>query len=680
MASSGSFNTSSYNLSDGTRYLTFSWSVSSQSIEKNTTTISWSLKGGGTSSQWVSSRNFKVKINGSTVYSSTSAKDLESGELVKSGTYTISHNADGTGSFTAYAEAGIYEWAVNSTGSKTFTLDTIPRASSFKVSSTSVNMGTAVTFTITRASTAFTHKLTLTWGTKTSTIGTDIGTSKSWTPPLSLANDLPNSTSSGCTITCYTYNGTTQIGKTTLTMTIKVPSSVVPTINSVTMSEATSGLASKFGAYIQGKSKLKVVTAASGAYSSTIKTYSVEILGKTYSGSTITSSVLGSTGSVNVEVTVTDSRGRKTAIVKSVTVLAYIKPTISEFTVRRCNSDGTINEDGEYVSIDYFFNIYSLNSKNDKAFTIGYKLKTENDYTTLTSGSVYTADATYVSSTVFNADSSYDFIISVTDYFNSTTPITYARDIGTVFTLVDYKASGTGIAFGKVSEKNQALEIALDIYDKWGQSLRNGVASYGSSSNPLDANTCLDHVFLTSVNTPTSSLWYVVQVFYSSKSETGNRAQFAIPYNTNAPIHKRYKYGGNAWTAWKTETDSQDSGWIDATSLLNSRFANYDTDAPIKYRKVGKLVSVQGALTPTQAMTGSDTQQTMITLPEDYRPDRFTSCLSNGSGNSTWYCGVSTSGNITFGRFRDATMTNKYQYATANPGEWLRVNISFFTK
>ena len=67
MASSGSFNTSGY---EG-RYLQFSWSIESQSIANNQTTISWTLKGAGTAqANWYRAGNFKVVINGTTVYSS----------------------------------------------------------------------------------------------------------------------------------------------------------------------------------------------------------------------------------------------------------------------------------------------------------------------------------------------------------------------------------------------------------------------------------------------------------------------------------------------------------------------------------------------------------------------------------------------------------------------------------
>lgn len=124
MASSGSFNTSGY---DG-RYLKFSWSIKSQDSATNKTVISWTLKGAGNAgAEWYMAGNFKVVIDGDTVYSSSNRIQLYNGTTVASGTYTLTHNSNGTKSFTASAEAGIYYTAVNCTGSGSFTLNAIPR-------------------------------------------------------------------------------------------------------------------------------------------------------------------------------------------------------------------------------------------------------------------------------------------------------------------------------------------------------------------------------------------------------------------------------------------------------------------------------------------------------------------------------------------------------------------------
>lgn len=448
----------------------------SQSVTNNTTTLSLGM--------YVTTRtNYGIggwtDWNGSYIGTATSGDNCKafngnipnfSGTrwLIENQDITVTHNNDGTKTATIY-----WHWGVNSgwngvmnnpSGSFTITLTTIPRASSFTVSNASVDMDTAVTFNITRASTAFTHKLTYAFEGKTGTIGSDIATSKSWTIPLSLAAAIPNKTSGTATITLTTYNGSTAIGTKTLTMTLKVPSSVVPTISSVTITEATSGLASKFSAYIQNKSTLKVVISASGVQSSTVKSYSTKILGKTYTGSTITSGVITISGSVSVVVTVTDSRGRTNTKTENVTVLAYADPKITAFTAQRCNKDGTANDDGEYVKLAIAFNITSLNSKNDKSYTISYKSNGGTNLTTLISGSVYSLNTTYISTETFDIDNSYEFILTVTDYFRtSENPIAQMADISTSFTLVDYHSSGSGMAIGKASEKSNTLEIALDV-------------------------------------------------------------------------------------------------------------------------------------------------------------------------------------------------------------------------
>jgi hypothetical protein len=128
MANSGSFNTSNY---EG-RYLKFSWEVKSQSAADNTTTISWSLVGAGTGkSGYYTSGNFKVVIAGETVYSSSTRINLYNGTKVASGTKTIKHNSDGTKTFTAKAEAGIYYVAVNCSGSGSWSLPAIAAAPKF---------------------------------------------------------------------------------------------------------------------------------------------------------------------------------------------------------------------------------------------------------------------------------------------------------------------------------------------------------------------------------------------------------------------------------------------------------------------------------------------------------------------------------------------------------------------
>ena len=138
MATSGSFNTSGYS----GRYLKFTWSLSSQSNNKSI--ITWSLKGaGGDSGTWYMAGNFKVVINGTTVYSSSTRRKLYDGTTVAGGTAEIPHTANGTKTFSASAEAGIYTVAVNCTGSGSWTLPAIPRTATVNQSLASKTETTA---------------------------------------------------------------------------------------------------------------------------------------------------------------------------------------------------------------------------------------------------------------------------------------------------------------------------------------------------------------------------------------------------------------------------------------------------------------------------------------------------------------------------------------------------------
>lgn len=120
--SSGSFNTSS---AEG-RYLTFKWGVESTNIAENYKEISWSLTGAGVSG-FVTCGNFKVTISGNVVYNSATRINVYNGTVVASGRYKMYMSNEGTKTFSATAEAGIYEVAVNCSGIGTWELPTINR-------------------------------------------------------------------------------------------------------------------------------------------------------------------------------------------------------------------------------------------------------------------------------------------------------------------------------------------------------------------------------------------------------------------------------------------------------------------------------------------------------------------------------------------------------------------------
>ena len=435
---------------------TISITQNSQSIANNTSNVTVSVRVYRTNTGYTTYGTGTVycTINGTqyTEAITSSDKITSSGIVLFSKTLNIAHNADGTKTLSTSARI-THDQFSSSSQSYPQTLTTIPRATTPTLSASSVNMGASVTINMARASSSFDHTLTYKFGSATGTIGSDLGTSKAWEVPLSLASQIPNGTSGTCTITCKTYNGSTLIGTKTVSLTLKVPSSVVPSISALTVSEGTSGLSAQFGGYVQNKSKAKVVITATGSYSSTIKTYKTTVAGKSYSGNSFTSSVLTGSGSVTISTTVTDSRGRTASKSTTISVQAYTAPKITKFTSARTDAG---------VSVTMNFSITSLGEKNTKSYSVDYKLKTSDTWTVLTSGSVYSYNATQTFANTFSTESSYDLRLVVKDFFGTASQATAYAEIATAFTLMDFHSSGKGMAIGKVCETEDELEVDLD--------------------------------------------------------------------------------------------------------------------------------------------------------------------------------------------------------------------------
>lgn len=458
MAKSGSITT---NESHG-RSVKLSWSLSSQSVENNQSTLSWSITGAGSASGWVMTGGFKAVINGTTVYSTSTDTRIQlyNGTSVASGTTKITHNADGTKSFSLSIEAGVYTYAVSVTASGTHTLDTIPRAST--VSATNTNLNSASTITITRASSSFTHTLTYSFGSTTGTIvSKTTSTSVSWTPALTLANQIPNAVSGTCTITCDTYNGSTKIGSKTCTLTLTVPASVKPTMTSVTATRVDGDVPAAWAIYVQNKSKATVtINGAAGAYGSTISSYSISGGGYSSTASSFTTGLLAASGTITFTAKVTDSRGRVSdAKTVRISVIAYSAPSFTSYLSQRATSAGVVNDDGTYIRGLISYSYASCSGKNTVTCATYYKKSSASSWTNankrFSSGTAFTFGGGAIST-----ESSYDVKYTITDAF---TTVTILDMVSTATVLMDFKAGGKGIAIGKVSEKDKTLEIA----DSW---------------------------------------------------------------------------------------------------------------------------------------------------------------------------------------------------------------------
>lgn len=485
MASSGSFSGS---IHSGHYVLRVDW-TQTKNISANTSTVTakaylvndWSLSIYGRSDN-------SITINGTAQIYESPAVNGTGTHLLGTVTQTVNHNSDGTKSLTMSAVfyiratlSGTYYESI--TASANITLDSIARASS--VSTPNATMGSATAIAISRASSSFTHTLTYTFGTAAGTIATKTtSTSVSWTPPLSLASQIPKAVTGTCTVTCTTYNGSTKIGSKTCTLTLTVPASIKPTITSLTAARVDGAVPGTWGIYVQTKSKATLtINGAAGSYGSTISSYSITGGGYTSTASSFTTGFLNTSGTVTFTAMVTDSRGRVSAAATvSISVVAYSPPSFASYLSQRCLSNGTVNDDGTYIRGLVSYSYASCSSKNTITRATYYKKASDTAWTN--------ANAAFSSGTAFtfgggniSTETSYDIKYTLTDAF---TTIAIQDIVSTAAVVMDFKRGGKGVAVGKVSEKDNTFEVAEDWDVRvYGKLLKDYIQSFIKTLYPV---------------------------------------------------------------------------------------------------------------------------------------------------------------------------------------------------
>ena len=446
--------------------------------------------------------SFNSNTTGGWTYSAGNSPTGRAAQRIGSRTRRVYHNNDGSKSLnlSSYFElpSGTFgPGTVNISGN--VTLDTIPRASTFVTDANEYFLGENIGITITRAATSFTHKLKYSFGSSEGTIAENVATSSSWTPPISLSSQIPSAIQGTCTISCETYNGTTLIGTTTKTVSLKVPTNIVPSISSVALSELVSGLATKFATYVQNKSRVRVQTTSAGIHGSTINHIRVVINGETLTGADVSTNILNTSGNNTCTVTVTDTRNRSTSTSVNFSVAPYTNPFVETFRANRSDASGNYNQDGGFAAIDIKAVISPVNNRNDKSFILKYKRRDLPNYTTQTlSNTNYTLETRIIVPNI-DVDYTYDFIIDVTDFFMTQDATDF---VDSSFSLIDYRHTGLGIAFGKSSEKDafecnmpSEFKKRVDLTEAYLNGNPLGVAAAiidnltsTSASNPLSAN------------------------------------------------------------------------------------------------------------------------------------------------------------------------------------------------
>lgn len=371
---------------------------------------------------------------------------------------TITHNSDGT--YSSYAEAYVYTGVSPSSlsGRVNYTLTTIPRASSISSISGST-IGSNITVNIARQSSSFTHQV---WwringtGSWTS-LGTNFGTSCTFNLPMSVCNSVTQSTTCTLNIAIRAIsNGSYVGGEVWSSKTVSVPSSVVPSFSSLSVTDTSR--AKNLGIWVQGISTAScTINGAGGSYGSWVTSYRISTsAGHNIYSSSGTTGTINSSGNVTVTGTVTDSRGRTASKSVTINLKAYSAPRFNSYSITRSSSTATNVTVKAAGSVSSLLN--GSTQKNTLSYVIKYKQSTASAWTSVTAVSGGTSFNNSKVLSNISSTRSYNFQLVLTDYFNS---VTIPLSLSTSPTLADFKQAGVGI--GKYHERG-TLDVGGDAY------------------------------------------------------------------------------------------------------------------------------------------------------------------------------------------------------------------------
>lgn len=639
--------------SSGYAKLALEVNETSYSIENNDSPTKWELwlERGST---WVYDLNneslAEVEINDQRVLSKYVSFDLRNSNrvLLGSGSLTIPHNEDGSKSITIWArilnvaDQGDIDWF-----SGTVTLTNIPRASS--IDSVNVTeLGQQITLNINKKVNNFKHQV---WWKVNDSEWVDLGkghdTNVQFTVPLEYASRITNSDTGTLEVCVRTFNDSTQIGNDEYKrgLSIKVPTSIVPTLNTINIVERNAKIAESVpsGNYIKDKSIIRVTAeGASGVYDS--KIVSTEI----FVDNLVVRSNTGEfpankAGMLNITAKVTDSRGRTATKSTTVKILDYYSPRIIAFLANR-----TGNGTNKKIMANVIANVSPLVidgiNRNPYTLKIQYSSKKDNrwiDAVNFTNENTEKINRQIDCGAFYELSKSYNVRLVIQDKLSDLVDsVLLVRSSKVLWAWGDNRAAVGGfpeldghfesflpVAFhsslnvedGLMSRGKPVQEFAMTSRDgkslKYNGNLNNlktagGYHAFGVQNNPPGTNN-YGYVNVTTHNADNN---YCVQIY--------------IPFNQDSIFMRRCESG--IWKNWViVSTNEVETSW--KTAALTEGWKHYTDFGNVQYSKTSDgMVFIRGTCKDGKTKPES----VIFNLPEGYRPKAgiFKTGLNNSYG------------------------------------------------
>ena len=621
--------------------------VRNQDITANTTTLNYRIylksKSGGYP---FSSAQHKLDFTADSrtiVNTTTSYKVPAGGEFtLASGTFTVVHGNDGNKTISFASAFASYHGTCSVSGS--MALPKIARGSSLLITNTSgtaitsADIGTTIRLRADTTSAGFSYKIGYNMVTDFGSTSSIIGENSSidYTLPSAWVDTyFKNTVSRTITFSLYTYNGNNLISEDIKTLTIRVPSHIVPDINGVDITDSNPNSAIFETGFYQNISKYSVTVDASGARGSTITNYKATMenqLASSMSNVLMLSSASKS-GDVVITVEVTDSRGRKATTNKPITVLPFELPAILMFTAVR-QADGVT---GEAKLIARHTSVGSPD-QNPASITVRTKKLNDVEWETVYSATSNVDTFNEIINLGSNLDSytAYEVEATITDKFSTNKAIaTIPTSEITMAFHADYNSIGVGLFPNMLGRNN--LEIKGDI-KAHGKIFGSGtITSPKTLGTTDDLNSAIETGFYSSyrsINRPSGAGNSATLIVTKADMTTGyntfsDTIQIYID-NDNAIYIRNSVDRTNTWTAWVKLGDGAGPEIINYTSGYTIKYPNGVMEQVIEY----DLTSTEKNFTSGSAgFYGAKTVTVNFNEPFYLAPAAVANCHSSGYVN-----------------------------------------------
>lgn len=449
-------------------YFKLDMNVISQSEADNTSRIRYRLylesRGGG-SGYSQTKRPTSLICNNQTIEDTRTTYSFDRGgsSTLCSGTFTITHNSDGTMSFPIKASVGTHRGTCSL--SATMTLPTIARAKPMTMSIVdsvgdtvySANIGDTVTINVTNTSG---RSVSLEWEADNYSgyVGSITG-SKNFTFDAKTFSDVFGNDSSGYVTFTASADDGTSVSK---TINLRVFEIKKPNISYVSVREGNSQVKSVFGSgyFYTNISDVSAYVSAEAYNGASIEKYLATLDGyTTYSdSSTIDIGSVTRAGERNITFEVVDSRNQRKSYGQNIRVKEYNPPT-AECSVTR-------QGEGLNASVKVQHTVSGSTDKNTCNVTVDVRELPYGSFSTKYSANINIASTTQSVSlgSGYKEFASYEVRVTATDKFRSYTALV---TVPTQAVGISINPKSNCVGIGKFPDKlvgNDNLEVKGDIF------------------------------------------------------------------------------------------------------------------------------------------------------------------------------------------------------------------------